>query len=89
MNGFVNVAPAAEPELAKRIGTVAQADVMVVAGAKMPRVPVDGPGPDGKPNRTNVWFYNSVNPVHNPNSYDFWTVYFIGSELRTNGNWKR
>jgi len=89
LSGFVNVGTPAEPELAKRMGSVAQADVIVVNGAKMPRVPVDGLGPDGRPNRTNVWYYNSANPVHNPNSYDFWGVYFVGNDLRTNGNWKR
>lgn len=89
LNGFVNVTTNTEPELAKRIGTVAQSDVIIVRGAKMPRVPVEGPGPDGRPTRTNIWFYNSANPVHNPNSYDFWGIYFIGNDLRTNGNWKR
>jgi hypothetical protein len=73
---------------------VAQSD-WANAAIKFPRVPVDGPGPfwDGTlplpaPTRTNLWYYNSVKPVHNPESYDFWAVYFIGGELRTNGNWK-
>ena len=95
LGGLINSATNTEPELAMRIGPIPQGDLIVITDAsgnnpvKVPRVPVDGPGLDGKPTRTNLWFYNPVNPVHNPNSYDFWAVYFISGELRTNGNWKR
>lgn len=99
LNGFINSAAgnaATDGGEVKRFGTIPQTDVIDVydpdwgGSVKVPRVPVDGPGPfnDG-PTRTNTWFYNCVNPVHNPNSYDLWAVYYIGNDLRTNGNWKR
>lgn len=94
VGSFLN--SSADPSEVQGFGTLQPGEVTTVSGAgwggavKVPLVPVEGPGPfnDG-PTRTNTWHYNSRNPVHNPNSYDLWAVFYVGSELRTNGNWKR
>jgi prepilin-type N-terminal cleavage/methylation domain-containing protein len=55
-------------------------------------VPVDWPldhtdQPTSVPG-LNPWRYNTVNPVHNPESYDLWAEFYIGGELQIIGNWK-
>ncbi|MBI5388322.1 MAG: type II secretion system protein [Verrucomicrobia bacterium] len=100
--GFVNAST--DPAEVKRFGTIPESDLVIVTNdawgtaVKLPRVPVLGPGPfwpgpavdpRPQPTTTNTWYYNSVNPLHNPNSYDLWAVYYLDGELRTNGNWKR
>jgi prepilin-type N-terminal cleavage/methylation domain-containing protein len=52
---------------------------------KLPWVPVTGPPPYGS---TNTWHYNSVQPQHNPNSYDLWAELLIGGKTNIIGNWK-
>ena len=98
LKGFVNSASGnlnSDVGEVKRVGTIPETDIIEIehgwgGSVKVPRVPVDGPGPfNNGPTKINTWFYNSVNPVHNPNSYDLWAVYNIGNDLRTNGNWKR
>jgi type II secretory pathway pseudopilin PulG len=56
------------------------------APIKLPRVPVMGTPPYGN---TNTWHYNSVQPQHNPNSYDLWAEIMIGGRTNIIGNWKR
>lgn len=53
-------------------------------------VPVEGPNdtptPSGK--KINPWRYNSVNPVHNPDTFDLWAEIVIGGKTNIIGNWK-
>ena len=52
-------------------------------------VPVEGLNDilvNGK--KINPWRYNSVNPAHNPESYDLWAEILIGGKPVMIGNWK-
>jgi prepilin-type N-terminal cleavage/methylation domain-containing protein len=91
MDGLVNTAT--EKGEASSFGrTIPLGDLVEVkppglnAPVKLFRVPVLGPPPFQDPN---VWHYNSVKPVHNPNSYDLWAEFLIGSKTNIIGNWKQ
>jgi prepilin-type N-terminal cleavage/methylation domain-containing protein len=40
------------------------------------------------PSSPNTWRYNSVNPVHNPETYDLWAEVIVGGRTNVIGNWK-
>jgi hypothetical protein len=37
----------------------------------------------------NPFSYNSVNPTHNPNSYDLWVDLVIGGKTNRISNWSK
>ncbi len=91
LSGLVNAATE-QGESTSFGRTIQAADLINVtlpglgAPIKLLRVPVQGTPPYGF---TNTWHYNSVQPQHNPNSYDLWAELLIGGKTNIIGNWKR